>query len=313
MRDAETFELIPGCTVTIYQENRITNASGSALFNDIPESFILKVEKDLAFQLGPKQTVIYSDTTITVYLTSKIFDITIKLMDKNTLDEFWGVNVTLGTETKVTDDQGEVTFTVYEGNYEYLIDKLSWLQETGTITITSDTTINFYLTQILAYIKFWLKEGNAAPVNNAIVRINGDSLVTTSLGLAHFRQLPVSVNYNYRISKTGYYEETGELYLTRDTSLYITMEPWLSNTELFPDGKSVKLWPNPVRDFLHCTVPDICSEQTLRITDLIGTEVFNQKVDEKSFNINISNLPQGVYILSLYSLELQTTRLFVKE
>jgi hypothetical protein len=313
VRDAETFELVPGCTVTIYKENRITNASGSASFNDIPESFILKVEKDLAFQLGPKQTVIYSDTTITVYLTSKIFDITIKLMDKNTLDEFWGVDVTLGTETKVTDDQGEVTFTVYEGNYEYLIDKLSYLQEAGTLEITSDTTINFYLTQILAYIKFWLKEGDAAPVNNAIVRINGDSLVTTSLGLAHFRQLPVSVNYDYRISKTGYYEETGELYLTRDTSLYITMEPWLSNTELFPDGKSVKLWPNPVRDFLYCTVPDICSEQILRITDLIGTEVFNQKVDEKSFNINICNLPQGVYILSLYSSELQTTRLFVKE
>ena len=99
--------------------------TGVASFKDIPESFILSVEKELTFPVGPKQIVISSDTTITIYLTSKEFDVTIKLSDKNTLDVFWGVNVTFGSETKVTDDQGEVTFTVYEGNYEYLIDKLS--------------------------------------------------------------------------------------------------------------------------------------------------------------------------------------------
>jgi hypothetical protein len=194
-----------------------------------------------------------------------------------------------------------------------LIDKLSYLEETGTVTITSDTTINFYLTQILAYIKFWLKEGAAAPVNNAIVRINEDSLITTSLGLAHFRQLPVSANYSYRISKTGYYDETGELYLTRDTSLYITMKPLLSNTGTFPDGKSIILWPNPARDFLYCLVPDVYSDQTLRITDLVGNEVHNQNIDNFSFSINVKNYPPGIYILRLFSSEIQISRLFIKD
>jgi len=163
----------------------------------------------------------------------------------------------------------------------------------------------------MAYVKFWLKE-DIAPVNNATVRINGDSLITTALGLAHFRQLPVSVNYNYRISKTGYYDETGELYLAGDTSLDITMEQWFTNTEYFPDGKSMRLWPNPARDFLYCIVPDIFFDQTLRITSLVGNEVYNQKIGNLSFSIDIKGYPPGVYLLRLFSSDMQVTRIFVK-
>jgi len=255
--------------------------------------------------------VIFSDTVITIYLTSNEFDVTIRLQDKNTLDVFRGATVTLGAETEVTDANGEAFFTVYEGSYDYLINKSSYLEETGTITIHSDTTVNFYLTQVMAYVKFWLTEGSA-PVNDAMVRINGDSLITTTLGLAHFRQLPLSLNYTYFITKPGYYDETGELYLTADTSLYIIMEPWSASTEEFPDNKSIHIWPNPVRDFLYCTVPDVCSEQTVRITDLVGTEVYNQRIDNISFSIDVNDFAPGIYLLRLYSSKMQISRIFVK-
>jgi hypothetical protein len=228
------------------------------------------------------------------------------------MNVFRGANVTLGSETEVTDVNGEAFFNVYEGSYDYLINKSSYLEETGILTIHSDTTINFYLTQVMAYVKFWLTEGSA-PVNDAIVRINGDSIITTALGLAHFRQLPLSVNYFYLITKPGYYDETGELFLSRDTSLYITMEPWSVSTEEFPDGTSIKIWPNPVRDFLYCTVPDVCSEQTIRITDLVGTEVYNQRIDNFSFSIDVKDFAPGIYLLRLYSSKMQTTQLFFKD
>jgi hypothetical protein len=312
IKDSKTFESIPGCSVTIYQESKLTDGSGIASFNKVPESFILKVEKDLSFTIGPEQVVIFSDTTITLYLEKKLFDVTIKLMDKNTLNAFRAVNVTLGSEIQATDNDGEATFTVYEGTYDYLINKLSYQEETGTLTISSDTTINIYLARLYAFLKFWLNEG-AAPINNATVSINGDSIITTSMGLAYFRQLPVSVLYNYLITRIGYYDVTGELYLDRDTALYISMEKLITFLDPDIDVKSFKFWPNPVRDFLHCLVPDVCSELTLRITDPVGREVYNREVDEKNFHINVSELKPGIYILKLISSEIQTTKLFLKD
>lgn len=312
VKDAETYETIPGCTVTIYQESRITDGSGIASFNDVPESFILKIEKDLSFTIGPKQVVIYSDTTINIYLNRKIFDVTIKLMDKSTLNTFWGVNVTLGSETQVTDDNGEVTFTLYEGTYEYLINKLLYQEETGSLEIISDTTINFYLTQLYADVKFWLQEG-ITPINNATVRIDGDSIVTTSLGLAQFRELPLSVSYSYLITRSGYYDVTGEFYLDKDTTLYITMERLATNIDRETDAESVKIWPNPVRDFLYCLVPDVCSELIFRITDLVGKEVYNHEMNGPSFQIDLANLNPGAYVLKIISSEIQLTRIFLKD
>lgn len=311
VKNAETNEIIPGCQVRIYDEIQTTDVSGMAEFVNVPESFIMDVEKIYFAPIGPKQFVVYSDTVITIYLTSNEFDVTIRLQDKNTMDVFWGANVTLGSETVVTDVNGEAFFNVYEGSYDYLINKTSYLEETGTISIHTDTTINFYLTQVMAFVKFWLKEGNA-PIDNAIVRINGDSLITTALGLAHFRQLPLSVNYFYLITKPGYYDETGELYLTGDTSLNIIMEPWSASTGEFPDDKSIHIWPNPVRDFLYCKVPDVCFDQTIRITDLVGTEVYNQRIDNISFSIDVKDFAPGIYLLRLNSSKMQISRIFVK-
>jgi hypothetical protein len=311
VKNAETNELLPDCQVRIYNEIQVTDASGMAEFNDVPESFILDVSKEYFVTIGPKQLVVYSDTLLTVYLTRNDFDVTIRLFDKNTLDVFSGVNVTLGSETKVTGESGEVAFTVYPGEYNYLIEKINYSEESGILHIISDTTIDFYLTRVMAYIKFWITEG-LAPVDYALVRINGDSIITTTLGLAHFRQLPVSVSYNYTITKPGYYDITGELFLAQDTIIYITMETWTEDTEEFQDVSSIKIWPNPVRDFLYLSVPDVSQKLTIRITDLMGKEIHSQTIENNNLRINIRNFVPGMYILKLHSSAAQTARVFIK-
>jgi hypothetical protein len=90
------------------------------------------------------------------------------------------------------------------------------------------------------------------------------------------------------------------------------MEQWVTNTEPLSDRKLIKLWPNPVRDFLYCTVPDVCSELTLRITDLVGKEVYFEKLNETRLHINLTYLKPGIYVVRLISAEMQATRLFVK-
>jgi len=91
------------------------------------------------------------------------------------------------------------------------------------------------------------------------------------------------------------------------------MEKITTSTDLESDGKSFKFWPNPVRDFLYCTVPDVCSELILRITDPVGRVVYNKEVNETGFQISLAGLKPGVYLINLMSSEIQTTRLFLKD
>jgi hypothetical protein len=91
------------------------------------------------------------------------------------------------------------------------------------------------------------------------------------------------------------------------------MEQVSSNAETIPEGHQIKLWPNPARDFLYCTVPDVSPDLTLRITDPVGREIINQVVNEKKFHINVAEFKPGVYILKLISAEMQITKLFLKD
>ena len=310
--DAETNELLPECNVDIYEEMKITNESGIAAFNNIPESFVLSVEREFYNPVERKQIVVYSDTTITILLTKQILNVTIKLFDNSTLDVFYGVVVTLGSQKKHTDADGEADFMIPEGSYDYSIFKTSYQQEQGTLTITSDTIISFYLIRTHAYAKFTLQDGTT-PVTNALVILNEDSLITNSLGIAFFSQLPVSSDYNYLIIKRGYDQETGNFYLITDTTIQISMHAYPLNVELPVDKENLKCWPNPVLDHLFLLVPGIFADKTLRITDLMGKEVHYRKVDHNLISINVKNYPSGVYILKILSGERQFTEIFIKE
>ncbi len=89
-------------------------------------------------------------------------------------------------------------------------------------TVHSDTTFFIYLVQTHASVKFRLKNG-AAPVNGATVTVGEQSLVSNSLGMATFQQLPVSNEYSYTISKTGFNDEAGSFYLTKDTTIDVVL------------------------------------------------------------------------------------------
>ncbi len=312
VKDLETNELLKDCSVGIYNVSVLTDESGTASFNNIPESFILGIEKDLYNPLAPKQIVIYSDTTMTVFLTKKILNVTIRLLDENTLDLSRGVDVTLGSKTEVTDEQGEALFTVWEGSYDYVIQNTYFMEENGTFTITSDTTIAIYLTRTYADILFALKD-STAPVTGALIILDEDSLFTNSLGNALFGHYPVSATYNYKILKGGYSIEVGDIWLVTDTTIIIAMHTPPANTEMIAIGENVHLRPNPVHDILFIMVTDIYPHITIRITDITGKEMHQQKVTDSRFNINVNNYPVGVYIVTLSSGDNKFKQIIIKE
>jgi len=311
VRDAETGDSIPGCDITIYNEMLTTGVSGVVSLNQVPESFLMNIEKEGYLPYILKQSIIYSDTTITVYLSVKLATLTLKMLDQATSKALQAVNVTFGKEKVVTNVQGETFFTLRPGEFNYHFIKRSFQEEKGTISIASDTTIFFYLIRTHAYVRFDLQE-DATPVKYALAIVNGDSAISSAIGIALFNQLIVPANYNYLITKEGYIQQEGVFFLRTDTTIQISMQPDHTNINNLSDPEEFRFWPNPVRDIIYLYVPVNDKGNAIRITDITGSEMYSQRIERNLSGINVKHYPEGIYIIKLHSDHEQTFRLFIK-
>jgi hypothetical protein len=296
VKDSKSNEPVQDCMVKIYDEVCLTDENGLAAFDSIPEIFGLAVENELYIPFDIKQYVIYSDTTLTIFLSSRTFNVTFNVCDQYTLDALSGVNITFNGETATTGTSGELMFVVNGGKHAYSVVKTSFQEVTGTLDIRSDTSFQFDLVQILAEIKFRLKEGTA-PLNNALIILNEDSIVTNSLGIALFTQLPVPAEYSFVITKSSFIPREGDIFLIRDTTIDLSMEKTNSTDKFITAESSVRIWPNPVKDILFCTFPAVEKDRKIWITDIYGRVLFNQDVKGNTFTLNVREYPSGIYIM----------------
>ena len=70
------------------------------------------------------------------------------------------------------------------------------------------------------------------------------------------------------------------------------------------------MYPNPTSDVLNLKTPAGDKINKLEVFDLLGRQVF---VKNNSNNINVNSIPNGVYLLIIYSENGQLTKKFVKE
>ena len=312
VRDAESNAFLNDCMVRINKDTLMTNASGAAVFDKVMEFFTLSLSKDYYSALENRSCMIYSDTTLTLYLTRKQYDVTVKLLRANTLEPLSLTSVQFNSATRVTNSSGEAFFTVYGGSNSYSINKTSYQPETGEAIVQSDTVLVFCLLQTHANLRIRLREGTT-PVNNATVTVNEETLISNSLGDALFSQLPVSTSYPYLIRKDGYKSAEGTIYLTRDTILNIAMDVQSAVTDPATDDKKLVCWPNPVNDLLYINMPGSHDVITICITDMKGIELFSQKTDKNRISINVADYPAGTYLCRVSSGTFQNTRYFIKK
>jgi hypothetical protein len=311
--DSNTGEPIPGSKVGNFGIQKITNNSGLAVFENAGDLLILSAEKLNYRSVTGQQIPIFSDTTFTFQLVPNKYNITISVADKNTGSFFQGTRVTFNNEVKTTNDKGEVEYEVYPGVYDFLIEKTSYHNENGKLTIQSDTTFQFLLTRTEGSVKFRITEGVNTPVNNVTVKLNNETLVTTSLGILNFRNLPVYAEYSYLIYKGGYNDVSGTLVLAGDTTVIVTMVPYATPAITDEIGSDFKIWPNPVNDFIYFEVPGNFAQVTAEILNLQGVSVKKvQLMEGFQSEINVSDIPSGMYILRINESRSQINQLFIK-
>ena len=78
----------------------LTDLSGSAMFQKVPESFILSLNNPKYLPFTTRQVLIYSDTLLTFKLQENKYNVTFQLLDEKSLNPFWGVSVSLNDEVQ---------------------------------------------------------------------------------------------------------------------------------------------------------------------------------------------------------------------
>lgn len=77
--------------------------------------------------------------------------------------------------------------------------------------------------------------------------------------------------------------------------------------------QKLEVYPNPSSGSLTISINDIYSRNTLTILNLIGQELFRQTIFDKKIQLDINNLPNGVYFVKLQNDKAVEVRKIIKE
>lgn len=311
MRNSETNDPLAGIRVKIFNTTLVTDNQGVAAFTDIPEFFVLNAGKQSHDTLINKAFMIYSDTTLCLMLTPNSYSVTIRLLRSGTLEPIMMNTVLLGDMSQVTNSTGNAVFSVLSGSFNYSVSKTSYQTAAGTIEVNSDTLVVIMLTQINANLRIRLRKGTT-PVNNATVTLNDITATSNSIGDAVFNQISVPLTYQYQITKTGYEEITGSIYVQRDTiaEIQMTSIPVSSNETM---EEKFHIWPNPADDLLNVKLSEDFIGGTMTITDISGAEVMRHPISHHEIVVELHQFLSGTYILNAISDELKVVRYFIKK
>lgn len=67
------------------------------------------------------------------------------------------------------------------------------------------------------------------------------------------------------------------------------------------DVQEFKVYPNPVSSYLHIKSPSSIVEKTLRVYDLLGKKIIEQAYSEAYPKLDVSQLADGIYVLTIIS------------
>jgi len=168
---------------------------------------------------------------------------------------------------------------------------------TGTATLIKnifDEIIGFAIPYFYggANITFNVTDDNSQPISYASVNIDARNFLSNISGSASTYIAPG--NYNFSVSKTGYADSTGNITVVEGANqvLNIVLHTPTSINEI---KDNVFVYPNPSCDFINVNA---VGKYNAKLLDINGRIVFEQNANDNT-RLNLSNLPNGVYMLQL--------------
>jgi len=121
--------------------------------------------------------------------------------------------------------------------------------------------------------------------------LNGKDTITLSWPMQKIKS-----NAEVRIVAFVQNKNTKEVYMANLFSTNVST----GINEMKPDDLSLKVYPNPANDFLYISTPDLMSDATISIIDVLGKVILSETVSpNKTLLLNTSEFKKGIYFLVL--------------
>jgi PKD repeat protein len=187
---------------------------------------------------------------------------------------------------------------------------------TGTCTATATTTVTVYPAPVANFIG--IPDSGCSPLNVAFTdlsTISSGSIVswywTFGNGGAFTSEFPPSQNYtNISTTFPAYYTVT--LVVTSDNGCvnekimdsYIEVLPCATGISQYSSlNTQISIYPNPAKDVLNVECEMVNEKTTLVVTDMLGNSIYHSTFTTQHKTINVADLSEGVYNISIGSSE----------
>ena len=184
---------------------------------------------------------------------------------------------------------------------------------TGEFTLISPMIASFETLVITTEPKYTVTfniDDGTSPLENAGIKIDGETLITDNLGTTTIEL--ESQNYYYTVEMDNYDVYTGNVVVDKSSEIVnITM----TLTSIIDDGNSnISIYPNPTTGIFTINNEQL-TINNLSILDITGKIIYNEQftMHNEQLTIDISNLPVGVYFIKIQTDNEIITKKIVKE
>lgn len=291
---------IANATITLDGIQYDMNTEGEKSFEMPMGSYTCVIEAEGYNKDSTVVTMDPKDTTYVAVLTLIQFNAIFNVLDEDD-NAIEGAVITIESDQKLTDSDGNVSFTLVPGTYTYGVTAEGYESIIGaSLTVsTADVTEDVTLVAIplVTYgINFNVMDLEENPLEGASVTISDNSELTDDLGVASFTEILAGSEIEYIVSLEGYESDTGMISsLNADSTVYIHLveSVGIGTTEF----DNLKVYPNPTSGKVF--VDGIPAASNLYVFDITGNLILSKEVNEKSLELNLDFVEKGLYIIEV--------------
>ena len=325
--ESHTGEMISTCQMTVNGMTCIPNENGEHCFN--AEGEITVCMKKENYSDLTKSVTIYTDTTINVALVKDSY---LQVVERGIGKPLFEAMVTQNNKATLTDNGGFTTVqNIQNGILECRIFKSGYFTEDVNMPLAPGKTAVVELTPKTADVDFVLvsEQGHLDGITIQL----GDLLATSDqFGRVKFANVDTRKVYSYSVTPGITEATSGSVYLQTDTVLVI--EVWTKNDNSGTEKnlsvayiaekskqlvtgsredieREIMIYPNPATSFVTVQTSSI-KGFTVELRSETGALLQKTKIEGTLHRINLSNLSNGVYFVTVKSDNFYRTQRIMK-
>ncbi len=288
LKDSSTKEILEGVDVSINGEQYLSNDVGEvAAYLSGSEYSIILSKKGYHSIFNTLDLV--NDTSLAIAMEKKKFSFELNISDFETNNALSGVSVELHNSVYMTDEKGHFSQLLEFGEYDFVLSKEGFIPINKSILLQNDSSISLQMEKLTYRLAFRVKDAATETIiPTAKINLNDSVYETNLFGSLSLVLLPN--DYTYTISKEGYQDITGTFTLSADSTITARLLVPSDLNKL--DVNTVRVYPNPVSDFLRVTLDQPAS---FHLYGLAGELKHSGTLNAGGSFIDVKALASGIY------------------